>query len=399
MKILVANVGSTSFKYRLFDMSTESVLAEGRLERIGDPTSPVAHHIGDHTVQTELNLPTYPAAIQEVITRLTDSQTGVLTDLSELSAVGFKTVHMRGEAGTYQLTEDILQRMADYNDLAPAHNPPYIQAIRIFSDLYPNLPLIGLFEPAFHTTIPDYAYIYGVPYEWYEKYGIRKYGFHGASHRFVSQRVPQLLNHETNNLRLISCHLGGSASMCAIKNGQSIDTSMGFSPQDGLLNSTRNGSLDPFIIPFMMDKENLSTKDISHALSNNGGLLGISGVSGDVRDLEEAAQKGNDRARLALEAFCYGVKKEIGAYTAALGGLDAIAFAGGIGERGIQIRKRVCQGLEFLGIQLDPSLNESAPEEGLISSPDSTVKICIVKTDEERIVAQATAEYLESNQN
>ncbi|MGA1195696.1 MAG: hypothetical protein ACO36I_04235, partial [Candidatus Latescibacterota bacterium] len=242
MKILVANVGSTSFKYRLFDMGNASVLAEGRLERIGDVQSPVTHHIGPHQYVSNQALPDYPSAIRDVITRLTDPQTGVLSDLSELSAVGFKTVHMRGQSGTYRLTEDILQRMADYNDLAPAHNPPYIQAIRIFAKLYPNLPLIGLFEPAFHTTIPDYAYIYGIPYEWYEKYGIRKYGFHGASHRYVAQRVPQLLHRDPKNLRIISCHLGGSASMCAIQNGQSIDTTMGFSPQEGLLNSTRNGS-------------------------------------------------------------------------------------------------------------------------------------------------------------
>lgn len=394
MKILVANVGSTSFKYRLFDMTNKSVLAEGRLERIGDATSPVSHHIGDHNIKTEQTLPDYSSAIRDVIARLTDPQTGALTDLSELSAVGFKTVHMRGESGIYELTENILQRMADYNDLAPAHNPPYIQAIRIFADLYPNLPRIGLFEPAFHTTIPDYAYIYGVPYEWYQKHGVRKYGFHGASHCYIAQRTPQLLNSHSQDLRIISCHLGGSASMCAIKNGQSIDTTMGLSPQEGLLNSNRNGSLDPFIIPFIMARENLTIQQVCDVLSNQSGLLGISGVSGDIRDLEAAIQKGNDRARLAIDAFCYGIKKEIGAFTAALGGLDAIVFAGGIGERGAGIRKRVCDGLAFMGIQLDASLNEKAPEEGIISAPNSAVKILIIKTDEEYIVAQATAEYL-----
>jgi acetate kinase len=399
MKILVANVGSTSFKYRLFDMAAGSVLAEGRLERIGESLSPVAHRIGDKSVETHQSLPDYPSAIGDVIARLTDPKDGVLSDLSELDAVGFKTVHMRGESGTYRLTEDILERMADYNDLAPAHNPPYIQAIRIFGDLYPDLPLIGLFEPAFHVTLPDYAYIYGVPYRWYEQYGIRKYGFHGASHRYVAQRVPELIHRDPRDLRLISCHLGGSSSMCAIKNGQSMDTTMGFSPQDGLLNSTRNGSLDPFIIPFMMDREGLSTKDIRDILATEGGLLGISGVSGDVRDLEAAAQSGHDRARLALEAFCYGAKKEIGAYAAALGGLDAIAFAGGIGERGAGIRKRICEGLGFLGIHLDAKRNEDAPGEGLISEPDSPVKLLIIKTDEERIVAQATLEFLLALEN
>lgn len=392
MKILIANVGSTSFKYRLFDMTDESVLAEGRLERIGDTSSPVAHHIGDHSVETEQSLPDYPSAIRDVIAHLTDANTGVLSDLSELTAVGFKTVHMRGEAGTYRLTEDILQRMADYNDLAPAHNPPYIQAIRIFSELYPDLPLIGLFEPAFHTTIPDYAYIYSVPYEWYEKHGVRKYGFHGASHRYVSQRTAEILNR--SDLRIVSCHLGGSSSLCAIRNGQSIDTSMGFSPQDGIINSTRIGSIDPFIIPYMMDHENLSTIEISRILSEESGLLGISGISADVRDLEEAAANGNDRARLALDAFCYGIKKTIGAYSAALGGIDAIAFAGGIGERGANVRQRICTGLEYLGVHLDGPLNLDPPNEGIISTPNSDITILIIKTDEERIVAQATVEYL-----
>jgi len=396
MKILVANVGSTSFKYRLFDMADESVLAEGRLERIGSVLSPVNHHIGSLKIETEQVFPDYPSAIGDVITRLTDRNTGVLKDLTELDAVGFKTVHMRGQSGTYLLDEDILGRMADYNDLAPAHNPPYIQAIRIFADLYPELPLVGLFEPAFHTTIPDYAYIYGVPYAWYQKYGVRKYGFHGASHRYVAQIVPRLLGRDPNNLKTISCHLGGSSSLCAIKNGQSIDTSMGFSPQDGLLNGTRNGSLDAFIIPFVMDRENLTTRDIRRILSDESGLLGISGVSGDVRDLEAAMKGGNDRARLALEACCYGAKKEIGAFSAAMGGLDAIAFAGGIGERSIEVRHRICDGLAFLGVHLDGNANRNAPEQGTISSPHSKVKILIVKTDEERIVAQATVDYLQN---
>ena len=257
MKILIANAGSTSFKYRLFDMTDEAVLAEGRLERIGDSSSPVAHQIGEYAVETEQHLPDYPSAVRDVIARLTDTHTGVISDLSDLNAVGFKTVHMRGEAGTHLLTEDILQRMADYNSLAPAHNPPYIQAIRIFAQCAPNLPLIGLFEAAFHANIPDYAYIYSVPYEWYEKYGVRKYGFHGASHRYVSQRTAQILNRE--DLRMVSCHLGGSASLCAVRNGQSVDTSMGFSPQTGIINSTRIGTIDPFIIPYIMDCENLST--------------------------------------------------------------------------------------------------------------------------------------------
>ncbi len=394
MKILVANVGSTSFKYRLFDMKDETVIAEGRLERIGDPSSPVAHQIGEYAVETEQCLPDYTCAVRDVIARLTDVRTGVLSDLSDLDAVGFKTVHLRGKPGTYLLDDGILERMADYNELAPAHNPPYILAIRIFRELYPGLPLVGLFEPAFHTTIPDYAYTYGVPFAWHETYGVRKYGFHGASHRYISERVPRLLDRPSDGLKLISCHLGGSASLCAVKDGRSIDTTMGFSAQDGIIHGNRNGAIDPFIIPFIMDREGLSTDEIRRILTTESGLLGISGVSGDVRDLETAAAAGNRRAGLAIDAFCYGVKTAIGAMAAALGGVDALACAGGIGERGVHVRRRICSGLEFLGVQLDPDKNRSGPPERLISTSESPVKTLIVTTNEEIIVARETAAFL-----
>ncbi len=389
MKILVANVGSTSFKYKLFDMTDETVLAEGRLERIGDMQCPVQHRIGPSETRSTCALPDTPSAIRNVMDALgslVGSRGG-----SGLDAVGFKTVHLRGEPGTYVLDDGILERMADYNDLAPAHNPPYIQAVRIFRALYPDLPLIGLFEPAFHATIPDYAYIYSVPFNWYETYGVRKYGFHGASHRYVSERVPQLLGRPAGGLNLISCHLGGSASLCAIKDGRSIDTTMGFSAQDGIIHGNRNGAIDPFIIPFIMDRKNLSTDDIRRILTTESGLAGISGLSGDVRDLETAADAGNRRARLAIETFCYGVKTAIGAMAAALGGVDALAFAGGIGERGVHVRRRICRGLEFLGIELDPETNATGPPERLISASESTAEIAIVTTNEEIIVARETA--------
>jgi acetate kinase len=392
MKILVANVGSTSFKYKLFEMAGEKILAEGRIERIGEAQSPCAHRIGNDSADGLQAIPDYPSAIADVMSRLAGA--GIITESAGLDAVGFKTVHVRAEPGAYLLDEQILSRMADYNDLAPAHNPPYIQAIRIFRELYPELPLVGLFEPAFHATVPDYAYIYSVPYAWFEKHGVRKYGFHGASHRYVSERVPEMLGRPAEGLRIISCHLGGSSSLCAIRDGQSIDTSMGFSAQDGIINSTRNGSIDPFIIPFVMDREGLSTADIRRILTTESGLLGISGISGDMRDLEEAAEAGNDRARLSIEAFCYGVKKKIGAYTAALGGLDALAFAGGIGERGAAVRDRICSGLDCLGIRLDPARNLSGQAEGTISAESSPVQVLIVQTDEERVVARATAQLL-----
>ncbi len=392
MKILVANVGSTSFKYKLFNMTDEAVLAEGRLERIGGTECPVEHRVGGSETRSTCALPDYPSAIRNVMDAL--SGTDGIRGASDLDAVGFKTVHLRGEPGTYMLDDGILERMADYNELAPAHNPPYIQAVRIFQELYPGLPLVGLFEPAFHTTIPDYAYTYSVPFAWYETYGVRKYGFHGASHRYISERAPRLLNRPSQGLNLISCHLGGSASLCAVKNGRSIDTTMGFSAQDGIIHGSRNGAIDPFVVPFIMDRENLSTDEIRRILTTESGLLGISGISGDVRDLEAAATAGNRRAKLAIETFCYGVKTAIGAMAAALGGVDALAFAGGIGERGDHVRRRICHGLEFLGIQLDAEKNRSGPPERLISTPGSVVETLIVTTNEEIIVARETAAFL-----
>jgi acetate kinase len=385
-------VGSTSFKYKLFDMADETTLAEGRIERIGDDEAPVEHRIGDQHLEKTCRIPDYPSAIKEVMSSLS----GLIAEPTDLDAVGFKTVHLRGEPGIYLLNEETLQRMADYNDLAPAHNPPYIQAVRIFHDLYPDLPLVGLFETAFHTTIPDYAYTYGVPYEWQEQYGVRKYGFHGASHRYVSQRVPELIDTPDEGFKLVSCHLGGSASLCAIVDGCSVDTTMGFSAQDGLLNSTRNGSIDPFIVPFIMDREGLSTSEIRDILSKKSGLLGISGISGDMRDLQKAAESGHQRAKLAVDAFCYGTKKQIAAMAAAMGGVDAIAFAGGIGERGTDVRRQVCEGLEFLGVRIAMKSNDQGPPERVISQPHSPVDVVIVNTNEEIIVARESVRFLQT---
>ncbi len=391
MKILIANVGSTSFKYKLY--VNDLVAAHGRLERIGDSHSPQQYCVGEDCRETETALPDYASAVRSVLDHLTGS---VLRSVQDLDAIGFKTVHLRGTAGTLELTEDVLQRMADYNDLAPAHNPPYIEAIRIFRELEPGLRLIGLFEPAFHTTIPDYAYMYSVPYSWYEAYGVRKYGFHGASHRYVSERIPGLTGRPAEGLRIVSCHLGGSSSLCAICDGESRDTTMGFSPQEGVINATRIGSIDPFIIPHIMDRENLSTDEIRTILNSQSGLLGLSGISGDMRDLQDAADEGNDRARLAIEAYGYSVRREIGAMVTAIGGLDVLAFAGGIGERSPRVRSLVCAGLEHLGIRLDETRNDSGPDERKISSLDSPADAYIVTADEECVVARAVAEYLEN---
>jgi acetate kinase len=394
MKILVANVGSTSLKYKLFEITDESVLAEGRIERIGDRESPFEHRGRGETTRGSASLPDYPSAVQKGIELLTHLEYGAIHRLDEVAAVGFKTVHLRGEPGAYVLTDDVLQRMEDYNDLVPAHNPPYINAIRIFRDLLPGIPLVGLFEPAFHTTMPAYVTIYGVPYRWYETYGVRKYGFHGASHRYIAETVPRILRRPAEGLRIVSCHLGGSSSVCAIKDGRSLDTSMGFSAQSGLFHSTRCGSIDPFIIPFIMDREGLTTGEIRRILCKESGWLGVSGVSGDVRDVLEAADRGDERAALAIEAFCYQVKTTIGAYAAGMGGLDAVAFAGGIGERGVRIREKVCEGLEFLGVKVDPERNRSVAGEGWISAEGASVAVLVVRTNEEIIVARETARVI-----
>ncbi len=394
MNVLVANVGSTSLKYKLFDMPSERVIAQGRIERIGERSSDFEHLLdGRDKVQGQKAFPDYVSEVREVVDVLT-GEGGPLRTLKGLSAVGFKTVHLRGEPGSYRITDDILDRMAEYNDLAPAHNPPYIRAIRIFQEIAPEVPLVGVFEPAFHDSIPDYAFTYGVPHRWYERHGVRKYGFHGASHRYIAERVPLLLGVPGTGLRIVSCHLGGSASICAIRDGRSIDTSMGFSPQDGLLNATRNGSVDAFAILHVMDREGLSTTSVRKMLTQEGGLIGISGVSGDVRDIQKAAKNGDGRARLAIEAFCYGVKKTIGAYSASLGGLDVVVFTGGIGERGIAIRSRVCEGLGYLGIRIDEKKNRSGPPDRMISVEGEPVKVFIIRSDEEVVVARATIEVL-----
>jgi acetate kinase len=392
MKILVINVGSTSLKFRLFEMEKESVIAVGKVERVGSTASPFSYQMGDHPRQEkEVQCPNQRAAIELVLKALSDSADGVLRSLADLDAVGFKPVHAKNIADSVFISEEVIRAMEEYTPLAPAHNPPYIEAFRIFQELLPSKPLVGVFEPAFHKTIPDYARTYGIPYEWSEKHAIRRYGFHGASHRYVSERAPELVGQPGDRVRLISCHLGGSSSICAIRQGLSVDTSMGFSPQSGLPNTTRNGDLDPFILLYLIEREGLSTDQIRTALAKNGGLKGISGLSGDVRDLEEASAKGNRRAALALNVLVHETKKYIGAYTAVLEGLDVLAFTGGIGENGIHIREDICRGLECLGIRLDSSRNKIRGQEGIISSRESSVKVVVVLANEELVIARETA--------
>ena len=395
MMILICNVGSTSLKWKLFEMDGERILAAGDIEEVGAARSSMRHWTdGSTEVAGEIEAPDQEAAVQAMLGFLLDAKNGAITTLSEVAAVGFKVVGARDLTGAVRLDEAVLGRMEEFNALLPRHNPPYIAAIRIFQKLIPETPLVGLFETAFHRDIPDYAYIYSVPYEWYERHGVRRYGYHGASLRYLSERTPQILGRPVEGLRVIACHLGGSSSVCAIRDGVSVDTSMGMSAQAGIPMSTRCGDIDPFIIPHVMDREGLSTDAIRDILTRNGGLAGISGLSGDMRNIETAALAGDRKAELALASFAYTVKKHIGAYAAVLGGVDALVFAGGIGENGIAMRERICEGLEFLGIHIDPTLNDTRGNEAVISPQGAPVSVLVVPTNEEIIVARETQTVL-----
>lgn len=388
MKVLVPNLGSTSLKYQLLDMRVERVLARGKIERIGSQEACFRHRHAEHgSVEKTLPVPNHRAAIQLLVDCLfrTDAASEERPDL-----VAFKTVHAGPEfCGTFILTEKVLQAMDRYVPAAPLHNPIYIDAIRIFQQLLPGVPLVGSFETGFHQTMPEAAYLYGAPYEWLGKYGIRKYGFHGASHRYVATRVPQLLSLEEKGLRVISCHLGGSSSICAMRGGQSIDTTMGFSPQSGIENATRCGDLDVFVLVFLAEHGEITLGQLRDELIQRGGLLGISGLSGDVRDLETAARQGHAGAQRALNVFFYQVKKAIGAYAAALEGVDALAFTGGIGENSWRTRKQVCSGMAFLGLVLDREKNKTVlGRDGIISAEDSASRILVIASNEELVVAR-----------
>ena len=395
MIVIVVNVGSTSLKFKLFEMDNETILAEGKIEGISKEKSEFKFSSKDGiTRQGVESFANYNAGLDKIL-KFIINDAEIVGDINEITAVGFKTVIAKGINDAVLLNDDVIQKMEEFIPIAPSHNPPYINAIKNIKQLLPDKLLVGLFEPAFHKTIPEYAYCYGLPYEWIEKYGIRKYGFHGASLRYVSEQVTKILR--VNNLKQIICHLGGSSSICAVKDGKSIDTSMGFSPQSGIPHSTRPGDLDPFVVLYLMKKENLTVDDMIKKLSKESGLLGISGVSGEMKDIVESAENGNKRALLAIDSFVYNVKKYIGSYIAILEGLDVLAFTGGIGERSDLIREKICSGLEFLGIKIDAEKNKNVSKgmkEVDISSRDSKVKILVVPTNEEIIVARATVDVV-----
>ena len=394
MKILVANLGSTSFKYRLFDMEENRQLARGGIERIGSSESKCSIEVGDHEETQLLSAPDHAVAVQHCLAQLTHPDYGCLATASEVSAIGFKAVHGGRLSGVQRINEDVLSAMEEMNGVAPAHNPPYIKAMRLLNERLPNIPLVAAFETGFHQTIPSYAKTYAIPHEWTDTLQVKRWGFHGASHRYIGQRTAELMIRE--NLRIISCHLGGSSSLCAIRNGQSIGTTMGMSPQSGLPQNNRVGDFDPFALPRIIEATGLSLAAVLDKLANNGGLLGVSGVSGDIRDLEEAASAGNERAQLALDMYVFDIRRHFGGLLVQLGGADAIVFTGGIGENGKRIRARVCEGLAELGIELDSDSNQRASGEMEISAEESKCEIWVIPTNEELIVASQAKELLET---
>jgi acetate kinase len=395
MKILVANLGSTSFKYRLFDMADERQLARGGIERIGaGGDSPCFVKIGGKKQELKAPVPDHAVAVRQCLDQLTDPSAGCLKSASEVAAIGFKAVLAGKISGVQRVTPDVLTAMEQMSQVAPAHNPPYIHAMRLLAAKLPEIPLVAAFETGFHNTIPDRNRYYPIPYEWADL-PVKRFGYHGASHRYISLRTAELLGR--SDLRIISCHLGGSNSLCAIRNGQSVLTSMGMSPQSGLPHNNRVGDFDPFAIPVIMQGTGLSLGDVLDTLAEKSGLLGLSGgISGDIRDLEEAAAQGKGQARLALDVFTSEIRRHLGGMLVELGGADVIVFTGGIGENAKNVRTAVCANLDELGIVLDPGFNEAAKGESKISAANSRTQIWIIPTNEELVVARQTKHLLES---
>ncbi|MDD2614636.1 MAG: acetate kinase [Methanosarcina sp.] len=398
MKVLVINAGSSSLKYQLIDMSNESPLAVGLCERIGIDNSIITQKRFDgKKLEKQVDLPTHKIALEEVVKALTDSEFGVIKDMAEINAVGHRVVH-GGERFTSSalIDEGVEQAIKDCFDLAPLHNPPNMMGIEACAEIMPGTPMVAVFDTAFHQTIPQYAYMYALPYDLYEKYGVRKYGFHGTSHMYVSYRAADMLGKPIEDTKIITCHLGNGSSITAVKGGKSVETTMGFTPLEGVAMGTRCGSIDPAVIPFVMEKEGLSSREVDTLMNKKSGVLGVSGISNDFRDLDEAATHGNERAELALEVFTYKIRKVIGEYSAVLNGPDAIVFTAGIGENSASIRKRILTGLDNLGIEVDEEKNKIRGQEVDISTPDSKVRVLIIPTNEELSIARDTKEIVET---
>ena len=395
MKVLVINCGSSSLKYQLIDSRSEEVLAAGLCERIGIDGRMTHTPSSGNTVVKNDPLPDHGAAIQAVLSALRDKAHGVISSLGEIGAVGHRLVH-GGEkfAASVIINDEVIAEVEACNDLAPLHNPANLIGVRACRQIMPDVPMVGVFDTAFHQTMPPKAYLYGIPHQYYQEHKVRRYGFHGTSHNYVSQRVHHLAELDPDNSRVIVCHLGNGASVTAVKNGKSVDTSMGLTPLEGLIMGTRSGDLDPGVIEYIAKKEHMTLEEVLKVLNKESGVLGLSGVSSDFRDLAEAMEQGNEQAAVAVEAFCYRVAKHIGAYTAALNGVDAIVFTAGIGENAAHIRSMVCDYLGFLGITIDEEKNAVRGKETEISTPDSKVSVFVIPTNEELAIARETAALL-----
>ena len=396
MKILVLNCGSSSIKYKLFDMTTKEVLAQGGIEKIGLVGSFLKLTLpnGEKKI-LEKDIPEHTAGIEFILNTLVSPEYGAIKSLDEINAVGHRMVH-GGErfSESVLLNKEVLDAFIACNDLAPLHNPANLKGVNAVSAILPNVPQVGVFDTAFHQTMPDYAYMYAIPYELYEKYGVRRYGFHGTSHRYVSQRVCEFLGVDPKGKKIITCHIGNGGSISAIKDGKCIDTIMGLTPLEGLVMGTRSGDIDAGAVTFIMEKEGLNATGISNLLNKKSGVLGVSGVSSDMRELEAAVAAGNPKAILAEKMYFYRIKKYIGAYAAALGGVDIILFTGGVGENQANCRSEVCEGLEFMGVKIDLEKNKVRGEEAIISADDSKVTVAVIPTDEELMIASDTLAIL-----
>ncbi len=393
MNILVINCGSSSLKYQLIDSESEKVLAKGLCERIGIDNGAITHQPEGGEKRTEqVDMPDHTVAVKLVIEKLTDQEVGVITSLDEIGAVGHRIVH-GGEkfASSVMITDEVLRQVEECNDLAPLHNPANLVGINSCREVMPHVPMVGVFDTAFHQTMPKKAYMYGLPYEYYEKYKVRRYGFHGTSHDFVSKRAAEILGKDRKDLKIIVCHLGNGASVSAVKNGESVDTSMGLTPLEGLMMGTRSGDMDPAIISFLAEKEKLTAEEVVNICNKKSGVLGLSGgVSSDFRDLGQAAAQGNGMAEDALEAYAYRVGKYIGAYAAAMNGVDVIAFTAGIGENNAEVRGMIGEYIGFLGANINKEKNKVRGEETILSDEGAKVTVMLIPTNEELAIARET---------
>ena len=395
MIVLVVNCGSSSLKYQLINMDNEEVMAKGLVEKIGLPDSQLTHKWNGQKKEIKQSIPDHQVAVKLVLDILTDAECGVIKSMDAIDAVGHRVVHGGEEfAASTLITDEVMKALEKCSAMAPLHNPPNIIGINACKAIMPGVPQVGVFDTAFHQTMPAKAFMYGLPYELYKEDPIRRYGFHGTSHRYVAGEVAKVMGVPVEKLRIINCHLGNGSSLAAIKYGKCVDTTMGFTPLAGVLMGTRCGDIDPAIVLNVMDNHNLSTKEMDTLMNKKSGVLGISGVSSDFRDLGQAAAEGNERARLALDMFHYQVRKEIGAFAAAMGGVDVITFTAGVGENGIEDRAAIAEGLEYLGAKLDPQRNNVRGKDALISTDDSTVKMYVIPTNEEIMIARDTKDIV-----